>query len=173
MGSRVSPTLPQRECQWCCRIRNLRRINYVESPWEVYLATWGIVLFSSNTLLTVVWTIPNWSHIVTMDINTDKTDHSSNSSASLSFKHHLKSLLMINCIINWESDATIKKISGSEMDRSLSTAQKSLLKTVGDQEKRLKNYKNDTITHAAEILGLQEEWVPAGTFTYFVWLTAY
>ena len=43
------------------------------------------------------------------------------------------------------------------MDRSLSTAQKSLLKTVGDQEKRLKNYKNDTITHAAEILGLQEE----------------
>ena len=173
MGSRVSPKRAPRKCRGRRRIRSWSRINCVEISWAPYLATWGIVLFSSNTLLTVVWTIPNWSHRVTMDINSDKTDHSSISDASLSFKHHIKSLLMINCIINWESDATIKKISGSEMDRSLSTAQKSLLKTVGDQEKRLKNYKNDTITHAAEILGLQEEWVPAGTFTYFVWLTAY
>lgn len=51
----------------------------------------------------------------------------------------------------------MKNTSGEEMDKSLSTAQKSLLKSVCEQEKRLKSFKNDTIVHAVEILRLQEE----------------
>lgn len=43
------------------------------------------------------------------------------------------------------------------MDKGLSSAQRSFLKDVTEQEKRLKSLKNDTITYAAEISGLQEE----------------
>ena len=43
------------------------------------------------------------------------------------------------------------------MEKELSSAQKTFLKDVAGQEKRLRSLKNETVTHAAEISELQKE----------------
>jgi cell division protein FtsB len=43
------------------------------------------------------------------------------------------------------------------MEKELSPNQKTFLKDVAGQEKRLRSLKNETITHAAEISELQKE----------------
>jgi hypothetical protein len=44
-----------------------------------------------------------------------------------------------------------------EMEKALSSEQRLLLKDVTEREKRLKSFKNDIVSHAIEISGLQEE----------------
>ena len=48
-------------------------------------------------------------------------------------------------------------IQTEDMDKELSSAQRTFLKDVAGQEKRFKSLKNETITHAAEIFEIQKE----------------